>query len=65
MSEPRCIVCTKTPDEIEEYVDAAQEDYTTPTEWVIANEGTYNKRNGHFWCTVCYIDIGEPLGVAP
>lgn len=37
----------------------------TPMQFVQENDGTYNRHNGHFWCTDCYILVGQPLGVAP
>lgn len=57
---PICIGCNKTPTEIEEYVDAALEDETTPDQYVRTEEGTYNPKNGHFLCTSCYIKAGQP-----
>ena len=62
---PLCIGCNKTPDQISEYVNMGEEEDMTPEEFVRKEEGTYNKANGHFWCTACYIDAGQPLGVAP
>ena len=50
----------KHPEELSEYVDAATEEGTTPDEYVIKEEGTYNKENGHFLCTVCYWRAGCP-----
>lgn len=29
------------------------------------SDGTYNPKNGHFWCDSCYIAIGMPLGRCP
>ena len=62
---PKCIRCNKSPREIEEYVEAAALESTTPTLYVIDEEGTYNPINSHFYCTACYTDLGMPLGVAP
>ena len=61
---PRCARCHKTPDQIHEYKIAAAEEGVSPVEFVQQNEGTYNTENGRFWCTECYIAIGQPLGVA-
>ena len=62
--KPRCRGCGLSPDQIEEYVDTASEDDMCPNEWAIENEGTYNPATGMFWCTECYINRGQPLGVA-
>jgi hypothetical protein len=61
---PMCVGCQREPDEIEEYVEMADVEDTTPIEFVRSDEGTYNRENGHFWCTSCYIKAGQPLGVA-
>jgi hypothetical protein len=60
--QPYCIGCDKVPEEIEEYVVAAEEDDMTPTEWVLAEEGTLNPATHRFACTRCYIQMGEPSG---
>jgi hypothetical protein len=63
---PICIGCGKEPHEIPEYVELAErEEFLSPRLAVINEEGTYNPRNGHFWCTTCYISNGMPLGKAP
>ena len=49
----------KHPDQIEEYIVAADAD-ETPDGYVREEEGTYNRRNGHFLCTDCYIKAGMP-----
>lgn len=61
----RCNGCKRTPEEISEYVDMAEELNTTPARFVQTDEGTYNATNGHFWCSACYIRAGLPLGTAP
>mgnify|MGYP006949394450 CR=1 FL=1 len=61
---PRCARCHKTPDQILEYQLAAANEGVTPMQFVIDSEGTYNTENGRFWCTECYLAIGQPLGVA-
>jgi hypothetical protein len=58
--EPLCVGCGKTPDELEEYIDAGRENGISPTDFVRSEEGTYNRRNGHFLCTQCYSDAGMP-----
>lgn len=61
--KPICVGCNKTASELEEYIEAAKEDETTPDEFVRTGEGTYNHRNGHFLCTDCYIAADMPLGI--
>lgn len=61
----RCNGCKRSPDQISGY-DYAAEDMGVPNVvYVIQEEGTYNRANGHFWCDECYIAAGSPLGVAP
>ncbi len=58
----RCVGCHKTPEEIQEYVDAIVDaPCSTPTEFVKNWDGTYNPKNGHFACTECYIAMGQPV----
>ena len=65
MQECRCKGCGKTPDELMEYKMLAEEcGYSSATEAVIKEEGTYNPQTGAFWCTACYIKVGQPLGKA-
>lgn len=59
-----CKRCGKEPHLIEEYVSAAEELGVTPEEYVINEEGTYNKRSKKFYCTSCYIKAGMPQGWA-
>lgn len=56
-----CIGCNKKPDEIAEYVFAAKEEGMSPDVYVASMEGTYNKKNGHFLCTDCYIKAGATI----
>lgn len=58
--KPICTGCNKTPDQIEEYVEIAKEEGMTPDAFVREEEGTYNRANGHFLCTICYIKAGMP-----
>lgn len=58
--EPICTGCGKRPHELAEYVDAAKESRMTPDAYVRAEEGTYNRENGHFLCTDCYVRAGMP-----
>lgn len=66
-----CVGCAGTPATLTEYVEQSEyenataaengEDPTmTPEQWCWENEGTLNRRNGHFLCTACYIAAGEP-----
>lgn len=59
-NEPRCSGCGKRPAEIEEYVEAAADAGMTPDVYVRREEGTYNHANGHFLCTICYVNAGMP-----
>jgi hypothetical protein len=58
--QPICIGCNKQPEELEEYIEAAEDHEISPTEYVKQEEGTYNSLNGHFLCTDCYIKAGMP-----
>jgi hypothetical protein len=58
--EFKCIGCGKAPREIDEYVEAAEDEDMTPEQYVSAEEGTLNRENGHFACTTCYIKMGMP-----
>lgn len=60
MHKPICIGCNKPPAEIDEYIDAVVGTTETEDEYVRAEEGTYNPRNGHFLCTKCYVKAGMP-----
>ena len=55
-----CIGCRKHPSEIEEYIIAAREAEYPIEEYVRSEEGTYNRANGHFACTDCYVAMGAP-----
>lgn len=59
-AEPVCIGCGLTPDELDCYTELADDAGLTPTEYVMQEEGTYNKENGHFTCDPCYIGMGMP-----
>ena len=64
-SDVICPYCKRKPHEIMEYITSAAEsaygNNITPAEYVMKEEGTYNKYNGHFCCTDCYIDLGMPV----
>lgn len=58
----QCIGCGYKPHEIEEYFEAASEENMTPEQYVLEEEGTYNKFvKDKFYCTECYIEAGMPL----
>lgn len=58
--EPTCFKCHKKASEIDEYVEAAGEEDMSPAQYVIHNEGTYNRETNSCCCTDCYIKIGMP-----
>jgi hypothetical protein len=58
--KPICTGCNKTPDQITEYVELAADEGMTPDAFVRSEEGTYNRDNGHFLCTNCYVARGMP-----
>jgi hypothetical protein len=58
--EPICTGCNKGPYQLYEYVEAAKENNMGINEYVEQEEGTYNKTNGHFLCTSCYVKAGMP-----
>lgn len=70
--EIRCNGCLKKPDDLEEYQPGTEEDveagnaqwaegeYESPADYVAREEGTFNRENGHFVCTPCYITMGSP-----
>jgi hypothetical protein len=55
-----CVGCGKRPHELQEYLDAAEADGVDVDTYTWREEGTLNKRNGHFLCTLCYIQAGMP-----
>lgn len=59
-----CKICGRTPHEIPEYTEAAEIEEMAVEAYVEDYEGTYNFATGKFYCTKCYIEIGEPLGTA-
>jgi len=62
MTEPKpiCIGCKKHPEELDEYAELAADEDLSVDEFVRIFEGTYNRSNGHFLCTDCYIAAGTP-----
>lgn len=56
-----CNGCGKNPEQIHIYVQMAQESgLTDANEYVWRDEGTLNRKNGHFLCDECYINAGQP-----
>lgn len=55
-----CVGCGKSPEQLSEYWPEATGESIDPTTYVKSEEGTYNKDNGHFLCTQCYIEAGMP-----
>lgn len=56
-----CIGCNRTPSEIPGIASMAlANDYDNADAFVLAEEGTLNRRNGHFLCDECYIRAGQP-----
>ena len=64
MNECKCKGCGKRPDEINEYIVAAEDEGITPFQYVRQEEGTYNSKTQLFYCTFCFIKAGMPLGKA-
>ena len=65
MVNPICVGCGKHPTELEEYVEASSPKAwggkgISPDDYVRREEGTYNRENGHFLCTDCYVAAGMP-----
>ena len=58
--KPICVGCNKHPDQIPEYTDREVIGRMTPDQYVATEEGTYNRENGRFWCTECYVRAGMP-----
>lgn len=58
--KPVCIGCGKTPEQLCEYTDPQIIGDMTPDNYVRTEEGTYNRTNGHFACSICYIAMGMP-----
>jgi hypothetical protein len=55
-----CVGCGKSPSELDEYIDMGQVEGMTADEYCWQEEGTLNRENGHFTCTVCYVKAGMP-----
>ncbi len=62
--EIKCKHCGRKPEEIIEYQMMAKDEGITPEQAVKFNEGTYNRKTGLFYCSKCYLELGQPLGKA-
>ena len=60
LPEPMCADCGRHPDDIFEYARESTGEDLDPVDYVRQEEGTYNRDNGHFLCTMCYINAGQP-----
>jgi len=59
--DPICVGCRKRPEEILEYSKDSTGTDLEPAAYVAQEEGTFNRSNGHFLCTDCYIRQGMPV----
>lgn len=55
-----CIGCGKPPEAFEIYSTVYTGQEISNDEYVWHEEGTLNRKNGHFVCDQCYIDAGMP-----
>lgn len=60
LPEPVCVGCDEYAANLDEYVQMGAENDMGAAAFVRAEEGTYNRTNGHFLCTACYIAAGSP-----
>ena len=56
----RCTGCDTPAHELEEYIVAAREFKMDVHDYIRKEEGTYNEKNGHILCTLCYVLAGCP-----
>lgn len=59
-SDPNYPGCLKEPKELPEYWPEHTGVKLDPDTYVWREEGTLNKKNGHFLCTECYFKNGMP-----
>ena len=65
VKEIKCKNCGKKPSELREYIDMAKsEGYPSAEAFVKAEEGTFNRKTRRFYCTECYLELGQPIGKA-
>lgn len=60
--EPICVGCNILAKDHPEYIEMGEVEGMDPEEYVRREEGTYNRENGHFLCTGCYVKAGMPSG---
>lgn len=59
--EPKCIGCRASAEQLNEYKVLGSMEGMTATEFMLENEGTYDKFvTNRFYCTSCYIKAGQP-----
>jgi hypothetical protein len=63
--QPICIGCNKQPKYLDDFADWKDEGYNSADDMCRQEEGTYNRSNGHFLCTPCYIRAGMPANPHP
>lgn len=62
-NDPICVGCARRAHELPNryfYEDINTSDPEAMRKYIIYNEGTYNRSNGHFLCDPCYIKNGSP-----
>ena len=59
-----CGRCKRPPENISEYITGARDIGTTPSKFVMREDGTFDRATGIFFCTDCYITLGCPPGKA-
>lgn len=60
--ELMCAGCQKHPNDLAEYAPEQTGEDMTPSAYVWKEEGTLDRRTGHFLCTKCYVEWGMPTG---
>lgn len=65
MEQLICAKCRRTPDNIDEYIDAVAGTDMSPVQYVWEEEGTLDRRTGYFLCTLCYLSVGMPSNRYP
>lgn len=55
-----CTGCNRVPVDISEFAPEFTGEDMSPDDYVWREEGTLNTSNGHFLCTSCYIEAGQP-----
>ena len=55
-----CPFCNRKPNEIDEYIEGAEENEMSAENYVQMDEGTYHQKTNLFCCTECYVSQGLP-----